>query len=61
MPEVFTVGGLSIDNIVAADGSVHCNVMGGNAVYSAAGARLWLDDVGVVGLVPPAVTAGGRA
>ena len=52
MPEVFTVGGLSIDNIVAADGSVHCNVMGGNAVYSAAGARLWLDDVGVVGLVP---------
>ena len=52
MPEVFTVGGLSIDNIVAADGSVRCHVMGGNAVYSAAGARLWLDDVGVAGLVP---------
>lgn len=52
MPEVFTVGGLSIDNIVAADGSVQRDVMGGNAVYSAAGARLWLDDVGVLGLVP---------
>ena len=52
MLEVFTAGGISVDNIVAADGTVQCNVLGGNAVYSAAGARLWLDDVGILGLVP---------
>jgi sugar/nucleoside kinase (ribokinase family) len=52
MLEVFTAGGLSVDNIVAADGRVSCEVMGGNAVYSAAGARLWFDDVGILAMVP---------
>ena len=41
MVEVFTGGGIIIDNVVAADGAVHLETMGGNAVYSAAGARLW--------------------
>jgi sugar/nucleoside kinase (ribokinase family) len=58
MLEVFTAGGLSVDNIVAADGTVQRKVMGGNAVYSAAGARLWLDDVGILGLVPRNYPAG---
>lgn len=52
MVKLFTAGGIIIDNVVAADGTVHQDVMGGNAVYSAAGARLWLDDVGIVAVVP---------
>lgn len=52
MVEVFTCGGIMIDNVVAADGTVHLETMGGNAVYSAAGARLWQDGVGMVGVVP---------
>jgi sugar/nucleoside kinase (ribokinase family) len=52
MVKLFTAGGVIIDNVVAANGTVHQNAMGGNAVYSAAGARLWLDDVGIVAVVP---------
>jgi ribokinase len=52
MVRVFTAGGIIIDNVVAADGSIGRDAMGGNAVYSAAGARLWLDEVGVVGRIP---------
>ena len=51
MVEAFTCGGIGIDNVVAADGAVQLETMGGNAVYSAAGAKLWLDAVGIVGLV----------
>ncbi|EWY40879.1 hypothetical protein N825_33655 [Skermanella stibiiresistens SB22] len=52
MVQVFTAGGIIIDNVVAADGRVGRDAMGGNAVHSAAGARLWLDEVGVVGRIP---------
>ncbi len=52
MVKAFTTGGIIVDNVVTADGLVHREAMGGNAVYSAAGARLWLDDVGIVGVVP---------
>lgn len=52
MVEAFTSGGIIIDNVVAADGAVHLETMGGNAVYSAAGARLWLERVGILGVVP---------
>ncbi|MCY7307594.1 MAG: PfkB family carbohydrate kinase [Rhodoferax sp.] len=52
MVSIFTAGGVIIDNIVTADGLVRQQVMGGNAVYSAAGARLWNDHVGIVALVP---------
>ena len=50
--QVFVAGGIIIDNVVASDGMVHRQTMGGNGVYSAAGARLWLDSVGIVGSVP---------
>jgi ribokinase len=49
---LFTTGGLLIDNVVSADGVVARRVMGGNAVYSAAGAGLWMNGVGIVGVVP---------
>ncbi len=52
MVRVFTIGGMIIDNVVAADGTVHRDALGGNGVYSAAGARLWLDDVGLAANVP---------
>jgi ribokinase len=52
MVEIFTAGGIIVDNVVAADGTVHLETMGGNAVYSAAGARLWRERVGIVGVVP---------
>ncbi len=52
MVRLFTAGGMIIDNVVSADGTVHRETLGGNGVYSAAGARLWLDDVGIVARVP---------
>lgn len=52
MVRLFTAGGMIIDNVVSADGTVHRETLGGNGVYSAAGARLWLDDVGIVAVVP---------
>lgn len=52
MVELFTTGGILLDTVVAADGTVHAGGLGGNAVYSAAGARLWAGSVGCVGVVP---------
>ncbi len=52
MVRLFTAGGMIIDNVVSADGMVQRETLGGNGVYSAAGARLWLDDVGIVAVVP---------
>jgi ribokinase len=52
MVALFTVGGIIVDAVVTADGLVGPQTMGGNAVYSAAGARLWMDDVGIVGRIP---------
>ncbi|MFT8246660.1 carbohydrate kinase family protein [Roseomonas sp. BN140053] len=52
MVEAFAAGGMIVDNVVAADGTVRTGSMGGNAVYAAAGMRVWLDRVGIVALVP---------
>lgn len=52
MLRLFTAGGMIIDNVVSPTGAVHRETLGGNAVYSAAGARLWLDAVGIVALIP---------
>jgi ribokinase len=52
MVRLVTAGGVIIDTVVAADGVLGPRTMGGNAVYSAAGANLWLDGVGIVGRVP---------
>lgn len=51
-PRVFTIGGVIVDCVVEADGTLHLDQPGGNALHSAAGARLFLDAVGVVGRVP---------
>jgi ribokinase len=52
MVDLVTTGGIILDNVVTADGAVHLDGLGGNAVYSAAGARLWSRRVACVGLVP---------
>ena len=52
MADLLATGGIILDNVVTADGAVHLDGLGGNAVYSAAGARLWSRRVACVGLVP---------
>ena len=52
MYAVFTTGGMIVDNVVSFDGTVHQGTLGGNGVYSAAGANLWLGQVGIVAVVP---------
>ena len=47
-----TAGGMIIDNVVSADGTVSLGAMGGNAAYSAVGAHIWSRPVGVVAAVP---------
>jgi ribokinase len=45
--EIVTVGWLTIDDIVLPDGSCEQGVLGGGALYSAVGAAIWNDRVGV--------------
>lgn len=46
-PELVTVGWLTIDDIVLSDGTYERGVVGGGALYSAIGARIWNDRVGL--------------
>ncbi|MBL8057656.1 MAG: hypothetical protein JNK29_13215 [Anaerolineales bacterium] len=50
-PQYVFVGGLREDYCITAAGDVHLRKLGGNAVYAAAGARVWSDGVGLVGRV----------
>lgn len=47
-PDLVTVGGLTVDNVIAADGRVALAQAGGNGAYSAVGALMWCDRVGLV-------------
>lgn len=47
-PELVTVGGLTVDNVVAADGTVALDLAGGNGAFSAVGALNWVERVGLV-------------
>jgi sugar/nucleoside kinase (ribokinase family) len=44
----FFVGGMREDYFITHDGQVYLDILGGNAIYSAMGARLWSDSVGIV-------------
>ena len=46
--DVVTVGGCTVDIVRAADGSTRGRQLGGNALYAAAGARLWGRRPGVI-------------
>lgn len=51
-PLLVTAGGLTVDCVVGLDGRLGLNQMGGNAAYAAAGARLWVSPIGLIGRVP---------
>jgi len=38
---ILVIGGMTIDDLVLTDGTVHRKTMGGNALYSALGALIW--------------------
>ncbi len=44
-------GGLRTDFIITLESEARLMEMGGNAIYAAAGARLWRDDVAIIGRV----------
>jgi sugar/nucleoside kinase (ribokinase family) len=46
-----TLGGLRQDYCITHDGQVYLGVIGGNAIYSAVGAKLWSESVGLVSRV----------
>jgi sugar/nucleoside kinase (ribokinase family) len=47
MIDIATVGWLTMDDIVLVDHSCRSGVLGGGALYSAVGAQIWSDSVGV--------------
>ena len=47
-PDLIVIGGLTLDNVIAADGQVQLSQSGGNGAYSATGAIVWVDQVGLV-------------
>jgi sugar/nucleoside kinase (ribokinase family) len=49
--QYFTSGGMRIDFVITADRQVHLREMGGNAIYSAVGARVWGASVGILSRV----------
>ena len=47
MTDIVTVGWLTMDDIVLPNGTCQKHVIGGGALYSAIGARIWHDRVGI--------------
>lgn len=47
MTDLVTIGWLTVDDIVLPDGTCQQGVLGGGALYSAIGAQIWIDDVGI--------------
>jgi ribokinase len=47
MIDIITVGWITIDDIVLPDATCRKQVIGGGALYSALGARIWCDRVGI--------------
>ena len=51
MSEFLAVGNCTLDDVVTPDGRISPRQLGGNAVYAAAGMRLWGVDVSIVSVV----------
>jgi ribokinase len=47
-PDLVTIGGLTVDNVVSEDGTVALDQAGGNGAYAAVGALSWVATVGLV-------------
>ena len=50
-PKLVIAGNLDQEYIITPSGAVHSNLFGGDALYAAAGARMWLDGVCVLAKV----------
>jgi sugar/nucleoside kinase (ribokinase family) len=61
MIDIVTVGWLTMDDIVLVDHSCRPGVLGGGALYSAIGAQIWSDRVGVHSVTGRAVHQDVRA
>lgn len=48
VPDLVTVGGLTVDHVITAKGEVGLDKAGGNGAYSAVGALMWQRHVGLV-------------
>lgn len=48
IPDLVTVGGLTVDNVISAEGQVALAQAGGNGAYSAVGALFWQPRIGLV-------------
>ncbi|MGD2162474.1 MAG: hypothetical protein PVG04_05240, partial [Anaerolineales bacterium] len=48
MPNFLFIGGMREDYCITADRRVISGQLGGNAVYSAVGARIWTDNVAIL-------------
>ncbi|HBY93523.1 MAG: PfkB family carbohydrate kinase [Ardenticatenaceae bacterium] len=48
MAELYTLGNFTIDDIVLHDGRTWIDQAGGNVLYSALGAKIWLSEVGII-------------
>ena len=51
MPRYITVGNTVIDHLVVPDGRQMPSQLGGDAIYSAMGVRVWSQDVGIVSII----------
>jgi sugar/nucleoside kinase (ribokinase family) len=49
--ELLTIGSLHVDYIITHENRAYTHVVGGSAVHSAAGARIWSESVGILGRV----------
>ena len=47
-PELVTAGGLTVDHVISADGTVALARVGGNGAYSSVGALCWREPIGRV-------------
>jgi ribokinase len=52
--DIIVAGGITLDNVVTADGAVHVEQIGGNGIYGTIGARLWSDAAVMLAAVPAA-------
>ena len=52
-PELWVLGNLTIDDVVQCDGRLAMGMCGGNGIYTAIGARVWSDRVGLTARVGP--------
>ncbi len=49
--QCFTAGGLRMDYLITSEGQVRLREMGGNAIYSAVGAKVWAAQVAILSRV----------